>query len=108
MKGKMAIVGNGDSIVAFSAGGIVPYSVENAVEAEEVISRLAKDYQIIFVTENLAVQIEETIKKYLSSAYPIILSVPSGDGNNGYGMKSLKKAMEKALGVDILFNENND
>ncbi|MBQ0099431.1 MAG: V-type ATP synthase subunit F, partial [Firmicutes bacterium] len=53
----------------------------------------------------IAKEIDETIKKYLISPYPIILSVPSGKGSNGYGMEMIKGAMEKALGVDILFNK---
>ena len=108
MKGKMAIVGNGDSIVAFSAGGIIPYSVDNAEQAKKVISKISKDYQIIFLTDELAIELGDVIQEYLASAYPIILTIPSAQGNNGYGMTSLKKAMEKALGVDILFNDNND
>ena len=108
MKGKMAIVGDNDSIIAFSAGGITPFSVSSFVEAENVINKIAKEYQIIFVTESLALKIENVIDKYSTSAYPIILVIPSGDGVEGYGMQSLKKVMEKALGVDILFKENND
>ena len=103
MKGKMAIIGDGDSVLAFTAGGVDAYTATNPEQAENLIKKLAKTYQVIFITDVLAKQIDEVIQRYLSSTYPIILSVPSKDGSNGYGMDKIKSAMEKALGVDILF-----
>lgn len=35
----------------------------------------------------------------------MILAIPSGKGSTGYGDELLKRAMERALGVDILFNK---
>ena len=104
MKGKMAIIGDGDSVLAFAAGGVDAYSASNAETAETLIKKLAKEYQIIFITDALAKKTDEIIKRYTTSTYPIILSVPSKDGSNGYGMDGVKRAMEKALGVDILFS----
>ena len=104
MKGKMAIIGDGDGVTVFSSVGIVPFPVKGAEEAASTLKKLAKEYRIIFVTDDIAEQIDETIKKYVSASYPIVLSVPSGKGSNGYGTAVLKDAMEKALGVDILFN----
>ena len=108
MKGKMAIIGDGDSVLAFSAVGIDAYPVTDSEQAGELIKKLAKSYAIIFITDVIAKQVDEIIKKYIASPYPIILSVPSKSGSNGYGMEKIKQAMEKALGVDILFNNNKD
>lgn len=108
MKGKMAIIGDGDSVLAFSAVGIEAFPVSGAEQAKDLLKRLAKEYRIIFITDAIAEEIDETVKKYLTSPYPVILSVPSKDGSNGYGMKGLKRAMEKALGVDILFNKEDE
>lgn len=104
MKGKMAIIGDGDSVLAFVAGGVEAYSATDAESAEKLIKKLAKEYQIIFITDVLAKKTEEVINRYVTSTYPIILTVPSKDGSNGYGMDGVKRAMDKALGVDILFN----
>lgn len=104
MKGKMAIIGDGDSVLAFVAGGVDAYSATNAEEAEKIIKKLAKSYQIIFITDVLASKIDEVIKRYTTSTYPIILPIPSKDGSNGYGVENIKRAMDRALGVDILFN----
>lgn len=103
MKGKMAIIGDGDSVMAFSAVGIDAYSVKDSEDAEKTLKKLVKNYKIIFITDALAKEIDSQIKKYLSSPYPIIIPIPGKDGGNGYGMEGLKAAMDKALGVDVLF-----
>ena len=107
MKGKMAIIGDGDSVIAFTAGGIDAYPVVNAEKASETLKKLAKEYQIIFITDVLAEKIDETISKYVNVPYPIVIPVPSKSGSSGYGMNALKTAMDKALGVDILFGDND-
>lgn len=106
MKGRMAIIGDGDSVLAFKAGGVDAYSAVNAEEAHKILNKLAKSYQIIFITDDLCRPLDEVIKKYITMPYPIILSVPSRFGSNGYGTEQLKSAMDKALGVDILFNND--
>ena len=107
MKGKMAIIGDGDSVLAFKAVGIDAFSVSSPQEAGNLIKTIAKKYNVIFITDVLAKPIDDVLKKYLVSAYPIIIPVPSKAGSNGYGYETLKKDMEKALGVDILFNKEN-
>ena len=104
MKGKMAIIGDGDSVLAFVAGGVDAYSAFSPESAEKLIKKLAKQYQIIFITDVLASMIDEVLERYTSMTYPIILPVPSKDGSNGYGTEKIKKAMDRALGVDILFD----
>ncbi len=108
MQGKMAIIGDGDSVLIFSAVGIDPYPVQDSTDAAELIKKLAKNYKIIFITDVIAKDNDETIKKYLTSPYPVIISVPSKSGSNGYGESLIKEAMEKALGIDILFNKNDE
>ena len=66
--------------------------------------KIAKEYQIIFLTEELARPLSEFLKRFDEEPYPVILSIPSATGSSGYGMEILKSAMERALGVDILFN----
>lgn len=103
MLGKMAIIGDGDSVLVFKAGGLDAFSASDSEKAAALLKKIAKKYQIIFITDVIAKSIDGEIKKYLTEPYPIIISIPSKDGGNGYGMEALKTAMEKALGVDILF-----
>ena len=101
MKGKTAIIGDGESILVFKAVGVEPFSVKNASEAEKKLDEISKDYKIIFITDDFAAEIDDKIKRYTAKSYPIIVSVPSKAGSNGYGEKVLIDAMEKALGINI-------
>jgi V/A-type H+-transporting ATPase subunit F len=106
MTGKTAIVGNGDGIMVFKAAGVDTFPAEDEKKAREIIRKIAKDYQIIFLMEELARPLTEFLKRFDEEPYPVILPIPSATGSTGYGYETLKSAMERALGVDILFNKN--
>lgn len=105
MEGKIAIVGDGDSITVFKAAGIATFAAENDTKAKEILRKIAKEYKIIFITEELARPLNGFLKRFDEEPYPVILAIPSGNGSTGYGEECLKSAMERALGVDILFND---
>lgn len=102
--GKLAIVGDGDSITVFKAAGVATFPAESPEKARDILRRIAKDYQVIFLTEELSRALSEFNKRFDEQPYPVILSIPSKNGSTGYGTEQLKSAMERALGVDILFN----
>ncbi len=106
MTGKMAIVGDGDSIMVFKAAGVATFPAEDGKKARETLRKVARNYSIIFITENLAREISDFLKRFDEEPYPVVLVIPSGSGSSGYGDEMLKSAMERALGVDILFNKN--
>ena len=105
MQGKIAIVGDGDSITVFKAAGVAAFAVEDEKTARDTLRKIAKEYQIIFLTENLARPLADFLKRFDEEPYPVVLSIPNADGGSGYGNEILKKAMERALGVDILFHD---
>lgn len=102
MKGRMAIIGDGDGALVFRAAGMDAYRADTAAEAKTLLKKIAGEYQVIFVTDLLAADMEKEIAAYAREAYPIVLSVPSVRGGNGYGEKLLRKCSERALGMDIL------
>ncbi len=104
MNGKLAIVGDGDSIMVFKAAGVATFPAENEVKAREVLRRIAKDYAVIFLTEELARPLTDFLKRFDEQPYPVVLSRPAENGSTGDGTALLKSAMDRALGVDILFN----
>lgn len=99
----MAILGEGDSVLAFKAGGVDAYYASDREEAKDLLRKLAKEYGVIFITESLAASMDDLLKKFNAQPYPVIVPLPSDDGN-GYAQSKLRERMEKALGVDILFN----
>lgn len=105
MTGKMAIVGGGDGIMVFKAAGVANFPAADEKQARDILRKIAKEYQIIFLTEDLARPLTEFLKRFDEEPYPVVVSIPSGN-SEGYGMEVLKNAMDRALGVDILFHKD--
>ncbi len=105
MIGKMAIVGDGDSITVFKAAGVATFPARDEKEAREKLRKAATEYKIIFLTEELARSLGSFLKRFDEEPFPVVVTVPSKNGSTGYGKEILKSAMERALGVDILFRD---
>lgn len=100
---KIAVVGDKDSVLAFKALGVDVKISYDADHTRRIVDGLAKDnYGLIFITEQLAEKIEETIDRYNSVTVPAIVLIPSNKGSLGIGMKNIDKNVEKAVGSNIL------
>ncbi|MFY9176576.1 MAG: V-type ATP synthase subunit F [Caldicoprobacterales bacterium] len=101
---KIGVVGDRDSILGFKALGLSVFPVTQPEQASRLINRLAKEnFAVIFLTEQVAREIKETVDRYKSVPFPAIILIPSNQGSTGLGIQEIKKSVEKALGADILF-----
>jgi V/A-type H+-transporting ATPase subunit F len=102
---KIGVVGDKDSVLAFKALGIDVFPVNCSDEAKKTIDKLAmNDYAVIFVTEQAAQGIEETIERYTKQMLPAVILIPSNQGTLNIGMQRINDNVEKAVGVNILSN----
>ncbi len=102
---KIGVVGDKDSVLAFKALGIDVFSVTNNDEARRAVDKLAmNDYAVIFVTEQVAEGIQETIERYTRQMLPAVILIPSNQGTLNIGMQKINDNVEKAIGVNILGN----
>lgn len=100
---KIGVVGDKDSVLAFKALGIDVYPVSDIEEARKTVDTMAaKKYGVIFVTEQVAKDLEETIERYNRQMLPAIILIPSNQGTLNIGMKRISDNVEKAVGVNIL------
>lgn len=100
---KIGVVGDKDSVLAFKAIGIDVYPVIEPDEARKTIDRMAMEkYAVIFVTEQVARDIDETIERYNRETLPAVILIPSNQGSLNIGMQRIKDNVEKAVGVNIL------
>ena len=104
---KLAVIGDKDIVLAFKAAGMDVFAASNASQAEEILKKQAKNYCVIFITEDLAVNMAETLDKYKRKAYPTVIPIPSSSGSTGLGMAGIKADVELAVGSDILFNKED-
>ena len=115
MKHRIAIVGSREVVSSFSLLGVdvVPaHTVDEAVARLYELRRLTTPdeqgierttYAIIFVTEDFMADISPDDEKRLArGALPAIISLPSHKGATGYGLRRLKRIVERAIGSDIL------
>jgi V/A-type H+/Na+-transporting ATPase subunit F len=103
---KIGIIGDADTVLAFKSLGIKTFPVEDVEQARENLRKAAQeDYAVIFLTEQMAQQMKETIKSYNNKMLPSIILIPNNEGSLGIGIENLKSSVEKAIGVDILFNK---
>ena len=100
---KIGVVGDKDSVLAFKALGIDVFPVPGPEEARKTIDRLAmNDYAVIFVTEQVAKDVGETIDRYNRETLPAVILIPSNQGTLNIGMQRISDNVEKAVGVNIL------
>ena len=86
---KIAVIGDKDSVLAFRALGV---HVFTAIEG----------YGIIYITEQLAKDIPETIQRYNNEVIPAVILIPSNRGSLNIGLENINKNVEKAVGSNIL------
>jgi len=103
---KIGIIGDADSVLGFKAFGLDAYDCLNRDEAAATLHKIVKDdYGIIFITERYYKELENEIAKYAELRIPAIVAIPGSDGSYGTGLSSIKHAVEKAVGADILFGD---
>ena len=101
---KIGVVGDRDSILGFKALGLSVFPITQPEQASRLINRMARDkYAVIFLTEQVAKEIGETIERYKSTPFPAIILIPNNRGSLGLGIQDIKSSVEKAIGADILF-----
>lgn len=104
---KIGIIGDKQSVLGFKAVGLDVFDCTNEDEAKSILKKIAKeDYAVIYITEGMCRGIMNEINEYNSMRLPAIVPVPGMDGGFGIGISRIKKAVEKAVGADILFDNN--
>ena len=103
MSHKIAVVGDKDSILPFKILGFNVFHCNEAQTARKMIDELAEDeVGIIYVTEAIASQIPETIRRYDAEISPAIILIPNHKGSLGIGKSRIQENVEKAVGQNIL------
>ena len=102
---KIGVIGDKDSVMGFKALGLDVYYTSDEDVGKLVNTLAANAYVIIFMTEQAVIQAKETVDKYQTQPFPAIIPIPNNQGSTGLGMKNIRANIEKAIGADILFND---
>jgi V/A-type H+/Na+-transporting ATPase subunit F len=102
---KIGVIGDKDSVMGFKSLGLDVFYTSDE-EVSKTVNRLAaKRYAIVFITEDAVLKAVETIEKFKTLPFPAIIPIPNNSGSKGLGMQAIRKNVEKAIGADILFQD---
>ena len=87
-KKQMGVVGERDAVLAFKALGMRVIAVSTP--------------------ETCAQQVPETLERYKTDPKCAVIPIPGSSGANGFGLNRVKANVEKAIGADILFNNEKE
>jgi len=105
---KIAVMGDRASIYGFASVGLDIFPIEDAHEALRCLRTLSEGgYGIVYITEALISAMGEDIAPYRDRPLPAVIAIPGAAGNIGYGMAELKRSVERAVGSDIIFGNDN-
>ena len=100
---KIGVIGDKDSILPFKALGADVYPVIGVEETRKTLDTLAKNkYGIVFITEQSAELIPESIERYNREPVPAVILIPSNQGSLNIGLNRINENVEKAVGSNIL------
>ena len=89
--------------MGFRALGLDTYPVADAAEAREKVRELAKENcAVIYLTEQLARDMDDVLTRYKDELRPAIILIPGREGSLGIGKNNIQRAIERAVGADIL------
>ena len=100
---RIAVIGDWESVMGFRALGLDAYPGLLRRGGGVGVQKLARgDCAVIYLTEQLAVKLEDVIARYKDALRPAIILIPGKEGSLGVGKRSIQSAIERAVGADIL------
>ena len=103
MEGKIAVLGDADFVMPFSALGVDTFATDEIREkiAENAKKIIEGKYALVVVAENIASMVEEIFLDYENMPVPCIVVVPFTTESKGFATRTLGKVLKMATGIDI-------
>lgn len=106
MEGKVAVIGNGDFVMPFSALGLDTFSVSDDPQeiTEKAQTVLDAKYTLVVVAENIAKTADKVFSATEKAAVPCVVVVPFTTEPEGFAIRALGETLKMATGINILQN----
>ena len=104
MEGKVAVLGDADFVMPFSALGLDTFAVgRSAGDIVENAGRIIDGkYGLVVVAENVAPMVEDVFSTQQDLPIPCIVVVPFTAEPTGFATRALGETLKMATGVNIL------
>ncbi|MHC4843763.1 MAG: V-type ATP synthase subunit F [Planctomycetota bacterium] len=106
MEGKVAVIGDADFVMPFSAMGVDTYAVEQDTADIQKNARkiLTENYALVVVAENIASQSQSVFETTKNKPMPCVVVVPFTTKGTGFATQELGNAIKMATGINIFQN----
>lgn len=106
-KGKIAFIGDIDTVLGFKALGVEAIVPRDDADAHKHFKRLVKEEaSVIMVTEEMATPIKDEIEGTMYMAVPTVVVLPGIKGASRSGEQTIRELIIKAVGVDLMADKN--
>ena len=103
MTHKIGAIGDKDSVLPFKLFNFDVRVTKQANEIRRIIEEMAREkYGVIYITEQYAQLVPDTIKRYEEVLIPAIVLIPNHQGTLGIGKQMIQDQVERAVGKNIL------
>ncbi|MEO1771038.1 MULTISPECIES: V-type ATP synthase subunit F [Enterococcus] len=103
MTHKIGAIGDKDSVLPFKLFNFDVRVTKQANEIRRIIEEMAREkYGVIYITEQYAQLVPDTIKRYEEALIPAIVLIPNHQGTLGIGKQMIQDQVERAVGQNIL------
>lgn len=109
-KKRIAVVGDGASILGFRGLGLHIVQVEELSQAPQILEQMIRSegFAIIYVTQAVARLSSHVLEETRTLVTPAIITIPMGQDVQLNGLKELSASVKRAIGFDILANAEDD
>ena len=102
-EGRIAFMGDADSVLGFRALGVETVVPRNADEARKQFARLVKEKTaIIMITEDMIDHLQDQIDETVHMAIPSVVVLPGIKGTQKRGEDTIRELIIRAVGVDLM------
>ncbi len=107
IEGRTAFLGDADSVLGFKALGVETYTPQDGDGARRVFQSLVKDrVSVIMITEEVLEQVRDLVSETFDMPVPAVVVLPGVSGSRRLGDDALRSLIIKAVGVDLMSEED--
>ncbi|OGC25026.1 hypothetical protein A2291_01765 [candidate division WOR-1 bacterium RIFOXYB2_FULL_42_35] len=101
---KIKIIGPKYLVAPLALLGLEIHAADSEAEAKTALDSIAskKEPALIFITERLAVDLQEEIDKLNEKAGLTVAMIPDNLGSSGLAAANIKKLVKNSIGADVI------
>ncbi|MBN1572606.1 MAG: V-type ATP synthase subunit F [Deltaproteobacteria bacterium] len=107
-KVEVAVIGDRDSVLGFSALGVAVMTPAPDKVREAVVKAVKDEVMVLFITERMAETVSDLLEDLSERPFPTVVTIPDASGSMGLGLKKLDDIIVRAVGSHISSKEDEE